>query len=60
MKVTYLIALKDYSNFQTEMLSIGINFDKNKNRQTIKVFHQPSFIQITNIEPETLEYIIIK
>lgn len=60
VKVTYLIALKDYSNFQTEMLSIGINFDKNKNRQTIKVFHQPSFIQITNIEPETLEYIIIK
>ncbi len=60
VKVTYLIALKDYSNFQTDMLSVGIIFDKNKNRQTIEVFHQPSFIQITNIEPETLEYIIIK
>ena len=58
--VTYLIALKDYSNFQTDMLSVGINFDKNKSRQTIEVFHQPSFIRITNIEPQTLDYIIIK
>lgn len=60
VKVTYLIALKDYSNFQTNMLSVGINFDKNKNRQTVELFNQPSFIRITNIEPETLEYIIIK
>ena len=58
--VKYLIALKDYSNFQTDMLSIGINFDKNKKRQTLEVFHQPSFIKITNLEPETVEYIIIK
>ncbi len=60
VSVTYLIALKDYSKFQAEMLSLGINFDKDKKRQTIEVFHQPSFIRITNIEPETLEYIIIK
>lgn len=60
VEVTYLIALKDYSNFQTDMLSLGIIFDQSKNRQTIEVFHQPSIIRITNIEPETLEYIIIK
>ena len=60
VKATYIIALKDYSNFQTDMLSIGIRFDKNKNRQTLEVFRQPSFIKITNLEPETVEYIIIK
>lgn len=60
VSVTYIIALKDYLNFQTDMLSIGINFDKSKNRQTLAVFHQPSFIKITNIEPQTVEYIIIK
>lgn len=60
VRVTYIIALKDYPNFQADMLSIGINFDKSKNRQTLAVFHQPSFIKITNIEPQTVEYIIIK
>lgn len=60
VKVTYQIALKDYSNFRTDMLSVGINFDNNENRQSVRIFHQPSFIKITNIAPETIEYIILK
>ncbi len=58
-KVTYLIALKDFSNFKDDMISIGIKFDPVKERQKLEILHQPSFIRITNIEPKNVEYIIL-
>ncbi len=59
-KITYLIALKDFTSFKTEMISAGIQFDSTKKWQNIKIFQQPSYIKITNIHPQSVEHLFLK
>jgi hypothetical protein len=62
-QLTYLVALKDYKRIDSEMFSVGINYNENiKNNKALKlkVSKQPDFIRITKIKPEKVEYIILK
>jgi hypothetical protein len=58
--ITYLIALKDYSNFKADMISAGIEFDSSKKKQIVNVLQKPSYVKITNINPKSVEYLLIK
>lgn len=61
VKVTYLVALKDFQTVNTEMFVAQINFNPNRLRtQKVDLKKFPSFVRISRIEPEIVEYLIFK
>lgn len=61
VKVTYMVALKDFQMVNTEMFEAQINFNPNRLRtQKVDLKRHPSFVKISRIEPDIVEYIILK
>jgi len=61
VKVTYLVALKDFQTVNAKMFEAQINFNPNRLRtQKVELQRHPSFVRISRIEPEIVEYIILK
>ncbi len=63
-KVYFKIALKDYPKIEPGMISIAADFsDVNyteDDKVRLQVLNHPDYIQINKIEPEKVEFIIIK
>jgi len=61
IKITYLVAMKDFKLIDKEAFTVVADFSKRKNN-TIKInlLSSPDKVKVTKIEPETIEYILIK
>lgn len=61
IKLTYLVALKDFQTVNSDMFEAQINFNPNRLRtQKVELKRYPSFVKISRIEPNIVEYIILK
>ena len=62
VKITYLVSLKDFSRISTDMFNAGVIIPKENttNRVGVRLDKNPSFIEVTRIEPEEVEYLVIK
>ncbi|MFZ4401802.1 MAG: hypothetical protein ACOYO1_17365 [Bacteroidales bacterium] len=64
VKVTYQVALKDFKKVNYEMFEAVTNIDKSKTIKDIntkvELIKFPSFVKISKIYPEKIEYIIFK
>ena len=64
VKLTYQVALKDFKKVSREMFEAVADVDKSKTTDGINVkvelLKYPSFVKITKIYPEKIEYIIFK
>lgn len=60
--VTYLVTLENFKRVNEDMFSAAIDFQENSNskRLKVKLVHQPSFVKITKIDPEEVEYLLLK
>ncbi len=64
VRVTYQVALKDFKKVNQEMFLAVTNINKDKTNKDynakVDIIKSPSFIKISKIYPEKLEYIILK
>jgi len=64
IKVTYLVSLGNYKKVKTDMFSVVADISKavsaRQNKLKVEVNKSPSFVKIRKIEPEKIEYILIK
>ncbi len=62
VSITYLVALKDFSRVDEDMFIATVNYKEGENTKKLKVkiTRSPSFIRITKIEPEDVEFLIIR
>ncbi len=61
VSVRYLVALKDFQNIKAEMFEAQVIFNPNRQRtQKVQLSKFPAYIKINRIEPETVEYIILR
>ncbi|MEZ5197675.1 MAG: YbbR-like domain-containing protein [Bacteroidales bacterium] len=62
INVTYLVPLKDYSRVDEEMflLSVKIPDDLNVPKTKVLLIRKPSFVKVTKLEPDEVEFILIK
>lgn len=60
--VTYLVTLDDFKRVNEEMFTASINFVENdtSNRLKVNLERMPSFVKITKIDPEEVEYLLLK
>lgn len=64
VKVLYLVALSQYNNVENSMFDAVVDGSNLKNKQTskldVKINASPSFIRITTLIPEKVDYILRK
>ncbi len=62
ISVTYLVALKDYNRVDKDMFYASVEYNNPESRKKLDVIipRSPSFVKITKIEPQEVEYLIIK
>lgn len=60
--ITYHVALKDFNRVDEDMFIATVNYKEggNSNKLKVKIARSPSFIKITKIEPEEVEFLIIR
>ena len=60
--VTYLVTLENFKRVNEEMFTASVDFVENSssNRLKVNLTHTPSFIKITKIDPEEVEYLLLK
>lgn len=60
--VTYLVTLDDFKRVNEEMFTASINFVENdtSNRLKVNLERMPSFLKVTKIDPEEVEYLLLK
>lgn len=56
------VALKDYKNINSTMFEVEVNYDENTDKQTLPVIVSkfPSVVKIRKINPQQVQYVIIK
>jgi hypothetical protein len=62
IKITYFVTLENFNRIDKNMFLAKINYDKTQPSDKLKVnlLQYPSFIKIIKIEPEEVEYLVIK
>ncbi len=64
VKITYLVALKDYKKITKELFDVEVNGNVSKsdenNKLKVVLVKSPAFIKLTKIYPDNVEYIIFK
>lgn len=63
IQVTYHIALKDFSRIDTSMFHFGVRFSdrtETSNTLPVRTISYPEYADIVRIQPQVVEYIIIK
>jgi hypothetical protein len=63
VRLTYLVALKDYKRINSEMFVLGYDTTVNLNQANklrVKIIRHPSFIKITRIDPQEVEFLVLK
>ena len=62
--VTYLVALKDFNKIDQNMFKVSANpgplMHNSPRILKVKLIQYPPFVKITKIEPEMVEYVILK
>jgi len=60
--VTYLVTLENFNRVNEEMFTASVDFVENSssNRLRVNLLHSPSFVKITKIDPEEVEYLLLK
>lgn len=60
--ITYLVTLENFNRVTEDMFKVSVEMEENSNSNRLKVqlFHHPSFVKITKIEPEEVEYLLLK
>jgi len=60
--LTYLVSLKNFNRVDIDMFKATVNYsdDINSRKLKVEISHSPSFVKITKIEPEEVEFLIIK
>lgn len=60
--ITYLVTLEDFNRVNEEMFIATVDFIENSNTNRLKVnlSHKPSFVKITKIDPEEVEFLLLK
>ena len=64
VRIVYLVALKDYNKVSAEMFSCVADFGniniETEHKVRVRVLNVPSYVKVTRIEPDEVEYIILK
>ncbi len=64
VRITYQVALKDFKKVNTEMFAAHTDINKSKMNNDfhakVDLIKSPSFVKITKVYPEKIEYIIFK
>jgi len=64
VNVTYLVAMKDYKSITPDMFTATVNVVKlqehKDNKLKVEISKYPSYLRITRVDPEKVEYIIVK
>ncbi|OQX81171.1 MAG: hypothetical protein B6D61_01045 [Bacteroidetes bacterium 4484_249] len=62
IKITYLVALKDFKRVDESMFIAGVIIDKETTatKLNVEITHKPSFIKITKVEPKEVEFLVLK
>ncbi len=63
IKLTYLVALKDYKRINADMFIVGIDTSENLEKikkLKVKVIQYPSFIKITKTNPQEVEFLVLE
>jgi len=62
--ITFLVALKDYKKVTPEMFSLNADWDnvdiETDKKVKVQITKSPSFVRITGISPEKVEFILLK
>ena len=60
--ITYLVTLDNYNRVNEEMFAASVNYveDNTSNRLKVILLHTPSFVKITKIDPEEVEFLLLK
>lgn len=64
VKITYVVALKDFKRIDNKMFFVNAIFENDNltdnKKLRLEVANAPDFVKITKISPEKVEYIILK
>ncbi len=60
--ITYLVTLENFNRVTEDMFTASVDFVENSksNRLEVKLLHKPSFVKITKIDPEEVEFLLLK
>ncbi|MEZ5083226.1 MAG: hypothetical protein R2750_07230 [Bacteroidales bacterium] len=62
INITYLVSLKDFNRISPEMFVAGVNIsgETADNKAVVVLEESPSFVKVTRVEPNEVEYLVIK
>jgi hypothetical protein len=62
INVTYLITLENFHRVDADLFTAAVDFEEgsNKSRLKVKLIQKPSFVKVTRIDPEEVEYLLLK
>jgi hypothetical protein len=61
VKITYLVAMKDYKKINKDEFTVIADYSKHiDNTINVQLLRNPSKVRITKIDPEKIEYLLIK
>ena len=60
--LTYLVTLDNYKRVNEEMFTASVNYVENDtlNKLKVNLLHKPSFVKVTKIDPEEVEFLLLK
>ena len=60
VSISYLISLDKFELVRPSMFEVSIDFDTDKKRQTVNLVEYPEFIENVRVNPQKVEYYLIK
>jgi hypothetical protein len=62
VKITYFVTLENFNRIDKNMFLVNVDFNKEQSSDKLKVnlLQYPSMIKVVKIEPEEVEYLLIK
>ena len=64
VKITYMVALKDFKKINKDLFDVEVNGNIGKsdenNKLKVELVKSPTFIKVTKVYPDNVEYIIFK
>ena len=62
VELTYLVSLKNFSRVDADMFLVGIDFSDRSipGKLNVTVINAPTFVKITKVDPEKVEYLMFK
>ena len=62
IKITYLVALKDFKRVDQDMFlaTVRVGEEITTSKLNVEITHKPSFIKITKVEQEQVEFLVLK